>query len=183
MEDLSRWLTIPQFAEATGKSTRSIERLVAKQLIEHTKRPEEGKKPVVVIAPQEIEKQKAIILRPVLQKSDSPTNRQTDTLPVKATNRQADMESVLQVGQQLVKTLEALELGVSPKVFLSLREAALYLGYPQSEVRRLVDSGGIPSHTLSNGWRRVARTDLDQYRPTKRQADTWRNGREAGAQP
>lgn len=172
MEDLSSWLTIPEFAKAVGKSTRSIERLVAGQLIRSAKRSVEGKKPVVVIDPEEIEKQKAVVLRPVVQKTDIPATRQADTLPAKATTRQADMPAIL-------RALEMLRFPVSQKVFLSLREAAYYLGYPQAEVKRLVDAGIIPTHTLTNGWKRIARADLDQYRPTNRQVTEWRNGDDA----
>jgi len=159
-------------AAATGKSIRSIERLITLHRVAVAKRPVEGMKPVTVIAPDEVEKHKGIVLRPTVQPQSAiaPT-RQPDRLPAKATLRHPDTKAIL-------KALEQLRVPLAQKVYLSSREAALYLGFPLAEVERLVEAGHIPSIRLSNGWRRIARKDLDHYTPPSVGVTEWRNGKE-----
>lgn len=171
MEDLSNWLTIPQMAAATGKSIRSIERLITLHRVTVAKRPVEGMKPVTVIAPEEVAKHKAVYRPTVEPQTAIATTRQSDKLPATATLRQADTKAIL-------RAIERLRLPISQKVYLTAKEAALFLGFPQSETKRLVDAGRIPSIRLSNGWRRIARKDLEHYAPPSVGLTEWRNGNE-----
>jgi len=172
VEDLSNWLTIPEMAKATGKSIRSIERLITLHRVAVAKRPVEGMKPITVIAPDDVEKHKGVMLRPTVQsQTDNLPTRQPDRLPAKATLRHPDTKAIL-------KALEQLRVPLAQKVYLSSREAALYLGFPLAEVERLVEARHIPSIRLSNGWRRIARKDLDHYTPPSVGLTDWRNGKE-----
>lgn len=168
MEDLSAWLTIPEMAKATGKSIRSIERLITLHRVSVAKRPMPGMKPVTVIAPEEVAKHK-FTYRPTVEQTAIAPNRQPDKLPANAPLRQADTKAIL-------KAIERLRMPLSQKVYLTEKEAAFFLGFPQSETKRLLDAGTIPSIRLSNGWRRVARKDLEHYAPPSVGLTEWRNG-------
>lgn len=169
-ENLSQWLTIEEFAKATNKGQRTIERLITKQLITVAKhRREEGRKPITVIDPKEIPKVAAQPLRPVVQSASTPP-RQTDTLPANAPTRQLDVAGMM-------KMLERLQIPLRDKLYLTRREAALYLGFPESEVEREISAKAIPTTRLSNGWLRIAREDLDRYYQARRQqVARWQNG-------
>jgi excisionase family DNA binding protein len=159
VEDLSTWLTIPEMAKATGKSIRSIERLITLQRVTVAKRPTEGMKPITVIAPDEVAKHRGLTLRPTVESpADNLPTRQPDRIAAKASLRQPDTKALL-------KALEQLRVSLSQKVYLTVQEAASYLGFPQSEVKKLLDTGTIPSLRLSNGWRRIARKEIDHYTP------------------
>jgi excisionase family DNA binding protein len=151
MEDLSNWLTMEEFAERIGKSYRSVERLITLHRLTVAKRPVEGKKPITVIAPDEVKNHKAVVLRPTVT---------SNGLPAKPTLRQPDMQPILHA-------LERLRMPLSQKIYLTQREAALYLGFPQSEVHRLIVAGTIPTIRLSNGWVRIARKEVEQYTPAR----------------
>ena len=159
MEDLSAWLTIPEMAAATGKSIRSIERLIPLHKIIVAKRPVQGMKPVTVIPPEEAEKHRAVLLRPTVDlPSDTLPLRQPARLSATAPVRQPDLGAIL-------KALDRLRVPLAQKVYLTEKEAASYLGFPQSEVKKLLEAGTLPSIRLSNGWRRIARTALENYTP------------------
>jgi excisionase family DNA binding protein len=172
MKDLSAWLTIPEMAAATGKSIRSIERLITLHKITVAKRPVQGMKPVTVIPPEEAEKHRAVLLRPTVEpQADNLPIRQPDRLPTKATLHQPDTRAIL-------KALEQLRVPLSQKVYLTVQEASSYLGFPQSEIKRLLNAGVIPSIRLSNGWRRIARKELDHYTPPAVGLTKWREEKE-----
>lgn len=173
MEDLKKWLTIEQMAEATGKSTRTIERLIEKQLISTASRPNEGTRSMTVIDPAEVEKHRSTrhprieAPAPVVlsEKSDSaPTFRHVGNAPGDSFLRRSDARALL-------AELTRPRVPISEKMYLTTREAALLLGFPHAEVVRLVARGILPTITLTNGWRRIARRDVEHYVPTTRQDD------------
>lgn len=50
----------------------------------------------------------------------------------------------------------------SPRTYLSLREAAEYLGYESERtVRRLISSGQLPAYRIAGKTIRIRRLDLD----------------------
>ena len=168
MEHLSSWLTIEEFAKATGKGQRTIERLITQQRVVTAKHQrQEGRKPITVIDPTEIQKIIAQTLRPVVQSAIPPT-RQSDRLPATPPLRQPDMRAIL-------NALERLRMPFKDTLYLTKREAALYLGFPQAEVERNIAIGAIPTTRLSNGWLRIAREDLDWYYQSRRQMAGYQN--------
>jgi excisionase family DNA binding protein len=172
-EDLSKWLTIGDAVAQSKRGQRTIERMIQRHEIRTAKyKKYADKKPIVVIDPAELPKLQAETLRPTVepQPATVPT-RQHDRLPAKASLRQPDTRAIL-------KALEQLRMPLAQKVYLTVQEAASYLGFPQSEVKRLIDTETIPSIRLSNGWRRIARKDLDHYTPPSVGLTEWRNGKE-----
>jgi excisionase family DNA binding protein len=173
MKDLSQWLTIDEAATRSGRSRRTIERLIAGQKIITDKRPIEGHSPITVLDPDEVDKLRAQVLRPVVQ-SDTPSARQTDIMPVSTPARQADIGALLTVAERVLAVAEGLRVPVVSKRFLSFKEAGLYLGFPTAEVKRLVKSGTLPAVRLTNRQWRIARQDLDHYNPPPVTMADWR---------
>ena len=160
-QDLTTWLTIDAFCQATGKGRRTIERLLAQQQLRTAfDKRQDGRKPVIVIDPAEVPKLKAETLRPVVQSAKSAN---AATLP-----RHDDMQALLHALQRLLVPLV-------PKLLLDEREAALYLGVPRAEIQRLTARNVIPSFRLTGGQRRIRRVDLDTFAATPPQLQVaWR---------
>lgn len=65
--------------------------------------------------------------------------------------------------QKLAREIAA-ELGLSSRNWLSLQEAATYIGYSEQTLCELVRAGTAPLSTLiSKRARRFARTDIDAW--------------------
>lgn len=161
-EDLSTWLTIEDMAAATGKGRRTIERLVERHAIHTAKdRRQDGRKPVTVIDPAEVMRLSTTPLRPVVQSVTVPAIQRA-TPPAVQTAKPATNSDMVTVLQALTPPL----VPVAQKLFLSEEEAALYLGFPKEEIKRLRKSGALPSLRLKNRSWRVRRVDVEAWAAT-----------------
>ena len=165
-EDLSKWPTIAEAAQLSKKSIRTVERFITTQQVAVKKRPEPGKKPITVINPDDIRKIAAVILRPTVESANQPT-RQHATVPAKMTSRHPDNATL--------RALERLRVPLATQKSFNKREAAIYLGWPQTEVKNEVKNGRIPTFRLSNGWLRIDREQLDLYYQSRQQMADLRN--------
>lgn len=153
-ENLDLWTTIPEAVERTKISQRTIERRIAEGHLRTQKRPIPGRKPLVVINPEDLAALTQQTLRPIVE------TRQDDNLPTrqngKAPTRQPDMASLL-------AALTAPRVSPAEKIYLTLKEAAAFVGLPQSHIKTQIKAGTIPAIKLA-GWR-IRRDDLSEYKP------------------
>lgn len=162
MEDFSTWLTIEEMAATTGKGRRTIERAVERQTIRTAKdRRQDGRKPITVIDPAEVARFTDTPLRPVVQPATSPAIYRA-TPPVVQSAKPASNPDMLAV----LQALRPATVSVAQKLFLSEDEAALYLGFPKEEIKRLRKSGAMPFLRLKNRSWRVRRVDLEAWAAT-----------------
>ena len=150
-ENLEQWVTIPEAVERTNISQRTIERRIAEGDLRTQKRPMPGRKPLVVIHPEDLATLTQQTLRPIVE------SRQGDNLPTRQTktpNRQPDMAGLL-------AALATPRVTLDKKIYLTIKEASAFLGLPQTHIRAQIKAEKIPATKLA-GWR-IRRVDLEAY--------------------
>lgn len=175
--DYSQWPTKHQVATILDCSTKTVERFDAEGKLQSAswKRPSGGPA-IMVYHPGDVE---------VLRKDRNPDSPSTFVMPapipgkletaIATTTTTAASDLVLElrnlVAAMMQQTPRLLEAGTPAKaqkpfvpvelrVYLTVREAAAYLGRPERHVRDLVGSGKLKANT--DGYTRVRRADLDR---------------------
>jgi excisionase family DNA binding protein len=138
------WPTLQEVHERTGISDRTLHRKINDGTLRKANRNLPGRKPVVVIDPQDAAALEATTLKPI------PVSN--GTLPATRQNGKMPDSDILPL---LAKLTEALE----KKLFLSLKEAARYSGLPQSYLQRRIKEGTLSAKKIG-GWR-IRRNDLE----------------------
>lgn len=153
------WLTKAEAAQLLGISERTLERLVARGEVQQAARRIPGRKPLVVLHPGDVEK----IRQETAQPAFVVPEQETALTPASA-NR-ATLPPGPGLVEMLVLSLQRQEQAAQRQEqairrYLTLPEAADYVGLPQSYLRRLIADGQLEA-IKAGGWR-VRRIDLDK---------------------
>jgi len=180
--DYSQWLTKQQAADVLDVSTKTIEAFAESGKLQTTRwrRPSGGPK-ISVYHPADVETlrrerfpdaESPFVMpapasfppmpRTVSQKSENGTNDIRIDGRANAAMLQLLRNLLNSPGSQ--KLLEASEkrkpeVPLHHRVYLTVREAAAYLGRPERHIRAMIQSGELPANTA--GHTRVRRRDLD----------------------
>ena len=145
------WPTLAEATSKTGISERSLHRMIANNRIRREYRREPGKKPVIILDPEQVE----ILAR--AQQTVHPI-AEVSTLPAKVTQPakvpQPDMVALL-------SALTEPPVPLRDKFYLTLKEAAKLSGLPQTYLLRKVREGIINAVKVP-GWR-IRREDLERH--------------------
>jgi hypothetical protein len=146
MPDLSSWLTKAAACAALGVKERTLERLAKDGKIQKQDLPADGRRPIPVYNPEDIEKiladKKTMVLVPSVDSASvGKAGGEMDKLLALATVIQAARPQTL-------------------PLWLSLRQASIYSGLSMSCIARLCRVGGIPGVFRDRGWR-IPRVGLD----------------------
>jgi len=173
--DLSDWLSIAAAAAAIGCSTRTVERLGKAKQLEQRLRRQDGTPPVAVYNPDDVAR-----IASKRRRAPAPF-----VLPAVSTGNGHGAGG--QVGSTLNPTgiqlagddpvrlffaaaLRAIQSPPSPPVsekvaetlWVTVKEAAAILGFPQADVRRMLADGDLKHRRTGRGGIRIRRTDLEQ---------------------
>jgi excisionase family DNA binding protein len=144
------WPTLAEATNKTGISERSLHRMIANNAIRREYRREAGKKPVIILDPEQVEALTQRTVHPIAT---------PETLPAKTTQPakvpQADMVALL-------SALTEPSVPLRDKFYLTLKEAAKLSGLPQAFLLRKIKDGDIPASKVP-AWR-IRREDLESYR-------------------
>jgi excisionase family DNA binding protein len=155
--DTSKWLTKQQAADVIGVSTKTVEQLARPRksqpaLIQQAERRRPGKPSIVVYHPDDVERVRA--------------ERNPDAAPFvmpPAPPDEAAQTEVVLASQNFQTPLEVLlrsmQRPASPRLFMTVEEAADYSGLPRGYLRGLIKEGKLGMKTGS-GWR-IRRADLE----------------------
>ena len=147
-DPLNDWLTKTEAAAFLRVSEKTIERLAAKGDVRRATRKRAGLRPLPVYDPRGLEKLKDS------QTIEAVVVPQDHGNPTQALAPRPDLSSFLEA------LLPAKGVPLQDKLFLNVKEAALYSGLPQATIRRLIHSGDLPA-AKAGGWR-IQRSDLKQ---------------------
>ena len=163
-QDLSGWLTKRETATRLGVSTKAIERWTRAGKIEQRLRPQAGSPAVSVYFPEDIIKLEAErAARPFVVGAAVPANGSGKTgLVVPPASSGLSEEALAKVLGSFVSAIQKPTSQMSQTAkWLTIDEAAVYLGWPTRDVRQAIKSGELPAkHTIRNGWR-ISRKALD----------------------
>lgn len=157
--DFSHWLPQSEAARRLGISERTLERRLeakAADAPEMQWRPRPGRKPEKVYNPRDIERLTARMAKtipagsPLLPAPGAPAH--SAMIPADAMARFLDGFTAI-----LVNRLTPPE---PPKQWLSMAEAAKYVGLSEALLRRLVRAGRLPYVRDGNSWK-VSKAHLD----------------------
>jgi len=144
------WPTLAESTSKTGISERSFHRMIANDQIRREYRREAGKKPVIVLDPDQVEALAQRTVYPIAA---------AEALPAKVTQPakvpQPDMVALL-------SALTEPPVPLRDKFYLTLKEAAKLSGLPQAYLLRKIKDGDIPAVKVP-AWR-IRREDLESYR-------------------
>jgi excisionase family DNA binding protein len=180
--DLSTWLSIGDAAHQIGCSTRTVERLGRAKQLEQRLRRQEGTPPVAVYNPDDVariasERRRTpppFVLPAVPAKAGSngnghrePTaalsrNRDTEDLRPALVAALVEFAGALRSLQSPPSPTVAASRGGEPTLWVTVKEAAAILGFPQADVRRLLVDGDLNHRTTGRGGIRIRRKDLEQ---------------------
>jgi excisionase family DNA binding protein len=146
---IDAWPTIPEAVEQTKISQRTLERRIEEGVIRTQKRPVPGRKPLVVLHPNDVADMAQRTLRPQVDNGNLPIRQASPPI------RQPDIAAAL-------NALAAPRLALSEKIYLTVKEAAALSGLPVSHIRKQIRQGVIPAKRLA-GWR-ILREDVVAYR-------------------
>lgn len=167
--DYSTWLTKQQAADVLNVTPKTVERMAADRKIEQAiwKRPR--KPAIAVFHPEDVQR---------IWKERHPDNAEAFVIPPDATANALDKTPVPHAAapnaelprmegfmRLLLEGQKAQESGISElryKLFLTVREASVYSGLPQSYLQKLIESGELATITLNNGSKRIRRIDLER---------------------
>jgi excisionase family DNA binding protein len=156
----SEWPTVEEAAQQLGASTRTIARWIAERRIATQRRPVRGRKPVVVVDPQDVERIKSEQQTPVvLTEAAAPSQKSDNALAVRAAPG----------GElaQLVSCFEALRAPAPLKPWLTTNEASAFSGLTRGWLLGEAESGvgsiairDMGKHARGGRWR-FLRADLE----------------------
>lgn len=170
--DYGQWLSKQQVATILDVSTKTVEKFTEEGKLQtaHWRRPSGGPK-ISVYHPADVE---------ALRKERFPGTTSTFVMPAPAAVselREAPGKSAKPDGARLVALLQTLletgsqkllgtahsrkpEVPLEHRVYLTVREAAAYLGRPERHVRTLIAEGKLQAN--KEGHTRVRRLDLEK---------------------
>jgi len=139
MADFSQWIPKQDAADRLGYSYRSLERKIAKLKLRTAQRDVPGRRPIVVIHPDDFERLKASVLP-------------ATPAPIEEESRELETRPTL---PPALRDFAASLLGTLPypprKLFLTLREASEYSGLPQTDLERLIEAGELQAREVRGG--------------------------------
>jgi excisionase family DNA binding protein len=144
--DYSSWIPKGEAAEQLGLSERTLERLIQKRKLKLAYRRIPGRRPIAVLRPEDVEQLRAETIAPL-------SDAEVQALPAAGESRALSLP---------LRRLDNL-LAAQPRPvrrFLTIPEAADYVGLPQGYLLRMVRSGKLPG-LKAGGWR-VRKEDLDK---------------------
>jgi len=136
-EDYRGWLTKQEIMKELGLSERTLERMLQRNEIHRAHRRVPGRKPITVIAPDDIERLRAEVVQP------APAPAQEE---LALTIRQRS-------GMELLTLLRNTAQVPALPLFLSLREASEFTGLSQALLRRLMAQKKLKKVWLDRGYR------------------------------
>jgi excisionase family DNA binding protein len=175
---LSDWLPIADAAHAIGCSTRTIERLARAGKLEQRLRPQAGSPAVAVYNPQDV-------ARLASERRPAPAPFVLGAGPAKAgphgnghgqslKETSGSFLQTLPAGDDPIRQFFAIMLRsiqsppsptvaptVSETLWVTVKEAATILGFPQADVRRLIHDGDLNHRLTGRGGIRIRRKDLE----------------------
>lgn len=175
--DLSAWLPIADAAQRIGCSTRTIERLAQARKLEQRLRPQPGSPPVAVYNPDDVarialERQPAAapFVLPAVPANGNGNGKasliQTGSAGANRMSQAAGDEDPIRL--LFAAALRAVLSPPSPPVsemaetlWVTVKEAAAILGFPQADVRRLLADGDLNHRKTGRGGIRIRRKDLE----------------------
>lgn len=153
--DYSHCLTKQQAADALGVTTKTIERMAARNEIHQViwKRP--GRPAIAVIYPDEVER---------IWRQQHPDTKEGFAIPREsAASEPAREDRSVSPITALTQFFERMRAPAEPKLFMTLREAAEYSGLPKVCLRRLIEDGRLEAITVNaRGGKRIRRADLEK---------------------
>jgi excisionase family DNA binding protein len=146
--DFATWIPKVDVATSLGVAERTIDRKIKKLRLRVAQRDVPGRRPIIVLHPDDAEKLKAQMVSPVPMEPDQGDGTEVvvrSALPPAA------------------RDLVAAVLGTMPypprPLFLSLKEAAAYSGLPQAYLRRLIQQKELPA--IDSSGYRISKKALD----------------------
>ncbi len=177
--DLTGWFTKQDAATALGVTKKTIERALKAGKLTQRFRPNPGSPPVGVFSPEDVMALKAERTVPEPQPRVLPASPNGNGEETPVAFRLGEIANRLTTARDVQHTATILSVfepffekvlsRTSPTVsttakWLTVDEAAVYLGWPTRDVRHAIKSGELPpsalKHTIRNGWR-IRRSDLD----------------------
>ncbi len=164
-QDLTGWLTKREVATRLGVSTKAIERWTHAGKLEQQFRSQAGSPAVSVYFPEDVIRLEAErAARPFVVGAAVPANGSGATgLVVPPASSGLSEEALAKVLGSFMATFQKPPSQMSQTArYLTIDEAAIYLGWPTRDIRHAIKSGELPAKkTIHNGWR-IARYALDQ---------------------
>jgi excisionase family DNA binding protein len=139
--EFSTWIPKTDVATSLGVAERTIDRKIKKLRLRVAQRDVPGRRPILVLHPEDAEKLKAQMVPPVPMEPEQSNGTEVVVRPALP---------------PAARDLVAAVLGTTPypsrPLFLSLKEASEYSGLPQAYLRRLIQRNQLPA-IESNGYR------------------------------
>jgi excisionase family DNA binding protein len=139
--DFSTWIPKADIAASLGVAERTVDRKIKKLRLRVAQRDVPGRRPIIVLHPDDAETLKAQTVSAVPMESDQSDGTEVAVRPALP---------------PAARDLVAAVMGTAPypprPLFLSLRDASEYSGLPQAYLRRLIQQGELPA-VASNGYR------------------------------
>jgi hypothetical protein len=154
MERFAGWKTKAEIVEELGISERTLERMLQRKKITRGQKRIPGRKPITVIAPQDVEKLRAEMVQPEPGQSAQttvPALRQ-QTAPALRQSQQA-LEAV-----QLHRTTDQIPL---IPLFLNLKASSRYVGLPEETLKRCIREGKVKAFEGRTYF--IARAELERF--------------------
>lgn len=153
--DTETWLTKKEAADTLNIGEKTIERYVAKGKIQQSWRKVEGRRPIAVYNPTDIEKLKPEHFRAEFVEIEPETKAVAKAAPPPLAARNgAEMFQFLAAAMGSAQTVALKE-----KLFLTVEEAAAYSGLPQAYLRRLIAEEKLA--VIRSGKSFIRRKDLE----------------------
>jgi excisionase family DNA binding protein len=146
--NLDLWLTKSECAGRLGCSEKTIERMVERGQLHRKIRRVPGRRNLPVFSPDDVDRLQKETLQP---QPGGPSM-------ALAVTRRPDPLTVLLDAISAKKA--SADLPPAPNAFLTVRQAATYIGRTQSFIRRALQAGSLPG-VKDGGWR-VRKADLDK---------------------
>lgn len=162
--DLSGWFTKQEAATHLGVSTKAIERWTRAGKLEQRFRPQAGSPHVAVYFPEDVIKLAAErAARPFVVEKATPANGQgAHGLMLPPTPSGLTEDQLAKVLGSFVAAMQKSTSDMSQSAkWLTVDEAAAYLGWPTRDVRKAIKTSELPARMMArHGWR-IRRKDLD----------------------
>jgi excisionase family DNA binding protein len=152
------WITLPELSQQTGISERTLRRRCQDQTLETAHRPIPGRKPLVVVSPESVRKLQAETLKPYPMPPK-------ETLPAKPASRAGNGRMTNPDMRSLLAAWPHSGVSIEKRVFLTLKEAAEFVGLPAAYLKRKIKAEEIPA--IVAGGYRIRRSVLEEYNPQR----------------
>jgi hypothetical protein len=143
-QDISSWKTKKEIATTLGITERTLERKIDKGEIRSAERPVPGRRPAIVLHPEDVERLEKSILKPIPTAVGDMSKRQLTTAPTAVENRVARTLKPSPDLAALMALMSRPPLRVTEKYLLSTAEAAEISGLSQWRLRTAARTGLIP---------------------------------------